>query len=199
VLHRVRAHKRRTSSVFRNEGKGSWIRLRRSGDHRSPRAADRSWSPRFRLFSEAASRHRPPGDADASPATATARSTFIDKEDVAKVLPLHDFNPDEPYYLAVFLVGAYQETLGDLHNLLGDTNVVGVQIENGKPVYTHEVEGDTVADVLTYVEFDPKVLVTRFRDFAERAVTEGRITPKERREILDLFREGLSGYTYFES
>ena len=124
---------------------------------------------------------------------------FIDKEDVAKVLPLHEFHPGEPYYLAVFLVGAYQETLGDLHNLLGDTNVVGVHLENGKPVYTHEVEGDTVADVLSYVEFEPKMLVTRFRDFAEKAVTEGRITPKERREILDLFREGLAGYTYFES
>ena len=124
---------------------------------------------------------------------------FIDKEDVAKVLPLHDFRQGEPYYLAVFLVGAYQETLGDLHNLLGDTNVVGVHLEKGKPVYTHEVEGDTVADVLTYVEFDPKELVTRFRTFAEKAVTEGRISPKERREILDLFREGLAGYTYFES
>jgi arginine decarboxylase len=124
---------------------------------------------------------------------------FIDKEDVAKVLPLHHFKQGEPYYLAVFLVGAYQETLGDLHNLLGDTNVVGVHLEKGKPVYTHEVEGDTVADVLTYVEFDPKELVTRFRTFAEKAVTEGRISPKERREILDLFREGLAGYTYFES
>lgn len=124
---------------------------------------------------------------------------FIDKEDVAKVLPLHDFKQGEPYYLAVFLVGAYQETLGDLHNLLGDTNVVGVHLEKGKPVYTHEVEGDTVADVLTYVEFDPKELVTRFRNFAEKAVVEGRISPKERREILDLFREGLNGYTYFES
>jgi arginine decarboxylase len=124
---------------------------------------------------------------------------FIDKEDVAKILPLHDFKQGEPYYLAVFLVGAYQETLGDLHNLLGDTNVVGVHLEKGKPVYTHEVEGDTVADVLSYVEFDPKELVTRFRNFAEKAVTEGRISPKERREILDLFREGLSGYTYFES
>jgi len=124
---------------------------------------------------------------------------FIDKEDVAKILPLHHFKADEPYYLAVFLVGAYQETLGDLHNLLGDTNVVGVHLENGKPVYTHEVEGDTVADVLTYVEFDPKELVTRFRSFAEKAVVDGRISPKERREILDLYREGLSGYTYFES
>ena len=124
---------------------------------------------------------------------------FIDKEDVAKILPLHDFKPDEPYYLAVFLVGAYQETLGDLHNLLGDTNVVGVHLEKGKPVYTHEVEGDTVADVLTYVEYDPKELVSKFRNFAEKAVTDGRISPKERREILDLYREGLSGYTYFES
>jgi arginine decarboxylase len=124
---------------------------------------------------------------------------FIDKEDVAKILPLHDFKPDQPYYVAVFLVGAYQETLGDLHNLLGDTNVVGVHLENGKPVYTHEVEGDTVADVLTYVEYDPKELVSRFRNFAEKAVVEGRISPKERREILDIYRTGLGGYTYFES
>jgi arginine decarboxylase len=124
---------------------------------------------------------------------------FIDKEDVAKILPLHGLNPDEPYYVAVFLVGAYQETLGDLHNLLGDTNVVGVHLEKGKPVYTHEVEGDTVSDVLSYVEFDPKELVSKFRNFAEKAVNDGRISPKERREILDLFREGLAGYTYFES
>jgi len=124
---------------------------------------------------------------------------FIDKEDVANVLPLHGLKPDEPYYVAVFLVGAYQETLGDLHNLLGDTNVVGVHMEKGKPVYTHEVEGDTVADVLSYVEFDPKELVTRFRSFAEQAVADGLITPKERREILDMYRAGLAGYTYFES
>jgi arginine decarboxylase len=124
---------------------------------------------------------------------------FIDKEDVAMVLPLHALKPGEPYYVAVFLVGAYQETLGDLHNLLGDTNVVGVHLERGKPVYTHEVEGDTVSDVLTYVEYDPKELVTRFRVFAERAVAAGRITPKERREILDMYRAGLAGYTYFES
>jgi arginine decarboxylase len=76
---------------------------------------------------------------------------------------------------------------------------VGVHLEKGKPVYTHEVEGDTVADVLTYVEYDPKELVAKFRNFAEKAVTDGRISPKERREILDLYREGLAGYTYFES
>ncbi len=124
---------------------------------------------------------------------------FIDKEDVAKILPLHGLKPDEPYYIGIFLVGAYQETLGDLHNLLGDTNVVGVHLEKGKPVYTHEVEGDTVADVLSYVEFDPKELVSKFRTFAEKAVNDGRISPKERKEIMDLYRAGLGGYTYFES
>ena len=124
---------------------------------------------------------------------------FIDKEDVAKILLLHELKPDEPYYIGIFLVGAYQETLGDLHNLLGDTNVVGVHLENGKPVYTHEVEGDTVADVLSYVEFDPKELVSKFRNFAEKAVHDGRISPKERKEIMDLYRDGLAGYTYFES
>jgi len=124
---------------------------------------------------------------------------FIDREDVAPVLPLHEIIANEPYYVGVFLVGAYQETLGDLHNLLGDTNVVGVHLEDGKQVYTHEVEGDTVADVLSYVEFDPKELVSRFRSFAEKAVNDGRISPKERREIMDLYRAGLAGYTYFES
>ena len=124
---------------------------------------------------------------------------FIDREDVAKILPLHEFKAGTPYYIAVFLVGAYQETLGDLHNLLGDTHVVGVHMENGRPVYTHEVEGDTVADVLSYVEYDNKELVSRFRSFAEQAVSNGNISPKERREVMDLFRAGLSGYTYFES
>jgi len=124
---------------------------------------------------------------------------FIDREGDARVLPLHDVRPDCPYYVGIFLVGAYQETLGDLHNLLGDTNVVGIHLENAHPVYTHEVEGDTVADVLSYVEYDPKDLVARFRRFAETAVANGRITPKQRRKILDIYRAGLNGYTYFES
>lgn len=124
---------------------------------------------------------------------------FIDQEDVAKFLPLHDYIPEKDYNIGVFLVGAYQETLGDLHNLFGDTNVVGVHLENGRPVYTHEVEGDSVADVLTYVEYDPKDLITKFRNFAENAVAEGRITPAERRHAMDVYRSGLSGYTYFES
>lgn len=123
---------------------------------------------------------------------------FIDREDVATTLPLHSISPTEDYYVGVFLVGAYQETLGDLHNLLGDTNVVGVHLEDGKPVYTHEVEGDSVADVLSYVEYDPKELINRFRLFAERAVSEERITPTERRHALDAFRSGMNGYTYYE-
>lgn len=100
---------------------------------------------------------------------------FIDREDVATALPLHAIKPGEDdYYIGVFLVGAYQETLGDLHNLLGDTNVVGVHLEGGRPVYTHEVEGDTVSDVLSYVEYDPKELINKFRTFAEQAVAEGK-------------------------
>jgi arginine decarboxylase len=124
---------------------------------------------------------------------------FIDREDVSRTLQLHAIEPGEDYWVGVFLVGAYQETLGDLHNLLGDTNVVGVHLEDGKIVYTHEVEGDTVADVLSYVEYDTKDLVARFRAFAERAVAKGLITPKERHHVLNLYRDGLDGYTYFES
>jgi arginine decarboxylase len=123
---------------------------------------------------------------------------FIDREDVATALPLHSVAPDENYYIGVFLVGAYQETLGDLHNLLGDTNVVGVHLDDDRPVYTHEVEGDSVADVLSYVEYDPKVLIDRLRTMAEKAVTAGLISPSERRKAMDVFRNGLNGYTYYE-
>ncbi len=117
-------------------------------------------------------------------------------------LPLHDVDIDggEEYMLGVFLVGAYQETLGDLHNLLGDTNVVSVTLDTkGKIKYRREMEGDTVSEVLSYVEYDPKVLVTQFRELAESAVTQKRITPAERRVIMAAFEEGLRGYTYFES
>ncbi len=74
-------------------------------------------------------------------------------------LPLHEIKPDEEYYMGVFLVGAYQETLGDLHNLLGDTNIVSVRMnEDGSFDFVRELEGDSIADVLTYVEYDTKVL-----------------------------------------
>lgn len=114
-------------------------------------------------------------------------------------IPLHPLKDNEDYLIGVFLVGAYQETLGDLHNLLGDTNVVSVGLKNGKIQYLRELAGDTISDVLSYVEYDTKNLVERFRLLAERSVEEGRITPSQRREIMDSFRESIDGYTYFES
>ena len=123
---------------------------------------------------------------------------FIDREDIAHSLPLHDFEGKENYYVAVFLVGAYQETLGDIHNLLGDTNVVSVHLENGRPVYTQEEEGDSVADVLSYVKYDTRDLVAKFRNLAERAVEDGLMTPRQRRDALEAYRTGLNGYTYYE-
>jgi arginine decarboxylase len=123
---------------------------------------------------------------------------FIDLHDVKKTLPLHDLNGHE-YHLGVFLVGAYQETLGDLHNLLGDTHVVSVKLgPAGELEYAREIQGDTVADVLSYVEYDPGDMVDQMRRTAERAVREGRITPEERREIMAAYESGLRGYTYFE-
>ncbi len=124
---------------------------------------------------------------------------FIDKRGTKRVLALHDLKPSEEYILGVFLVGAYQETLGDLHNLLGDTNVVTIRIlENGEYEFVSEQEGDTVADVLAYVQYDPKRLFISFRKSAEQAVREGRISPQERREIVAAYEAGLRGYTYFE-
>jgi len=125
---------------------------------------------------------------------------FSDLRDVKRTLPLHELPDDEDYILGVFLVGAYQETLGDLHNLLGDTNVVSITFhENGELEYSREIDGDSVADVLSYVEYDTKAMILRVRQKAERAVLEQRISLKERREIVEAYRAGLDGYTYFES
>ena len=125
---------------------------------------------------------------------------FALSDGIRNSLPLHDpeIEKGEEYMLGIFLVGAYQETLGDLHNLLGDTNVVSVHIEGGKAKYS-ELEGDSVSEVLTYVEYDPKDMLTRFRNLAESAVVSKRITATERREIIESFEAGLRGYTYFES
>lgn len=124
---------------------------------------------------------------------------FIDYYGVKTSLPLHELKANEEYYLGVFMVGAYQETLGDLHNLMGDTNVVSIRInEDGSYDFTRELEGDSVSDVLTYVEYDPRRLMNLFRNTAESAVKEGRITVRERREILQTFENGLRGYTYYE-
>lgn len=124
----------------------------------------------------------------------------MDLHDERRTLPLHRVNDVDEYYLGAFLVGAYQETLGDLHNLLGDTNVVNINIsrETGHFEIVKELEGDTVADVLSYVEYSPKDLINSFRSIAERAIEEKKITPAERRTIVNAYENGLRGYTYFE-
>lgn len=124
---------------------------------------------------------------------------FITSKGVSDTLALHTPKEDEDYILGVFLVGAYQETLGDLHNLLGDTNVVSITYEDGNFSLHNELEGDTVADVLSYVEYEPKRLETMIRTKAEKAVQEGRITVQERRRIISAYTAGLRGYTYYET
>jgi arginine decarboxylase len=124
---------------------------------------------------------------------------FIDIHGVKHTLSLHELEDDNEYYLGAFLVGAYQETLGDLHNLLGDTNVVSIRItEDGDFSFVRELEGDSVADVLTYVEYEPKNMLEDFRRIAEQAVRDRRITPQERGQIMKVYADGLRGYTYFE-
>ena len=125
---------------------------------------------------------------------------FVDMRDIRRALPVHAVGKDEDYVLAVFLVGAYQETLGDLHNLFGDTNVASIHVDDdGEIEYEQELAGDSVGDVLSYVEYNPQGLLARFRELAEVAVRQKRITPTERREILDAYESGLRGYTYFEN
>jgi arginine decarboxylase len=124
---------------------------------------------------------------------------FVDLHDERQTLPLHELRENEEYYLAVFLVGAYQETLGDLHNLLGDTNVVSIRITDDQHFeIVQELEGDSVADVLSYVEYNPAILRDTFKHSAERAVREKLITPAERKTIMNAFESGIRGYTYFE-
>jgi arginine decarboxylase len=123
---------------------------------------------------------------------------FIDLRDVRNTLPLHA--PDgKPYYLGAFLVGAYQEILGDLHNLFGDTNAVHVSLDDaGNYHLEHLVEGDTVADVLSYVEYDRAELLRRVRRTAETAVRSGRFSPEHFAQFMKRYETGLSGYTYLE-
>jgi arginine decarboxylase len=123
---------------------------------------------------------------------------FIDRRDVKKTLPLHSFN-GEPYYLGAFLVGAYQEILGDLHNLFGDTNAVHVRLDDaGSVVLEAVIRGDTVREVLDYVQFKTPALLEQFRTDVETAVREGRIGYEESGSLLRFYEEGLNGYTYLE-
>ncbi|BHH86118.1 biosynthetic arginine decarboxylase [Desulforhopalus sp. 52FAK] len=124
---------------------------------------------------------------------------FPDISEERKTLLLHPLKNGSEYYLGVFLVGAYQETLGDLHNLFGDTNVVSIHVnEDGSYKFLRELEGDSVADVLSYVEYDLRATKTRLKNIAEDSIDNGYITAGERKTILASFDEGLRGYTYFE-
>jgi len=123
---------------------------------------------------------------------------FIDRHDVKQTLLLHPLNK-QPYYLAVFLVGAYQEVLGDLHNLFGDTNAVHVSTdENGALVVDTVINGDTVDEVLGYMQYDADALVAQMSTAVESAVCRGHIDERQAGEILQFYRDGLEGYTYLE-
>ena len=123
---------------------------------------------------------------------------FIDQRDVRSTLELHPFN-GQPYYLGAFLLGAYQEILGDLHNLFGDTNAVHVALdEAGEIVLDGVVKGDTVREVLAYVQYNGEELLNQLRKDVERAVRTNRITVQESRQLLHFYETGLGGYTYLE-
>jgi arginine decarboxylase len=123
---------------------------------------------------------------------------FIDRRDVKRTLALHRFD-GSPYYLGVFLVGAYQEILGDLHNLFGDTHAVHVSLDaTGNVVLESVIKGDTVREVLKYVEFDADMLMRKLRDTVEAAVRENRMTIEESGRFLRFYEDGLHGYTYLE-
>ncbi|WP_188151114.1 biosynthetic arginine decarboxylase [Teredinibacter waterburyi] len=124
---------------------------------------------------------------------------FTNMHSTKTTIPLHPLVEGEEYYIGVFLVGAYQETLGDLHNLFGDTNVVSVRMHaDGTYDFADEIEGDSIGDVLSYVEYQPNLLKERFRKIAEASVRDGNITAVERQEIMKAFSESMLGYTYYE-
>src|SRR4051812_4662348 len=123
---------------------------------------------------------------------------FIDRRSIRRALPLHRF-AGEPYYLGVFLVGAYQEILGDLHNLLGDTHTVHVSLDaSGDVVLDAVIKGDTVREVLKYVGFSAESLVAKLRSDVETAVRAGRLDYEESGRLLQFYEDGLNGYTYLE-
>jgi len=124
--------------------------------------------------------------------------SFIDIHDVRDVIDLHTLNGG-PYYLGVFLVGAYQEVLGDLHNLFGDTNCIYVELAEDRYRVKHVEGGDAVSEVLAYMEFDKRDLLQRVRKSCEDAMWHTRITPEETALLLKRYEEGLNSYTYLAS
>ena len=123
---------------------------------------------------------------------------FISTRNFSYHLPVHELNSKEPYYFGVFLVGAYQEILGDLHNLFGDTNAVHIKVKGDEYVIDKVIEGETVADVLEYVQFTPKRMARTVEVWVTTSVKKGIISAEEGREFLSNYRSGLYGYTYLE-
>lgn len=123
---------------------------------------------------------------------------FVTSRNVAHDLPVHTIKAKESYYIGVFLVGAYQEILGDMHNLFGDTNAVHVSVDEKGYSIDQVIDGETVAEVLDYVQYNPKKLVRTLETWVTKSVKEGRISLEEGKEFLANYRSGLYGYTYLE-
>ena len=123
---------------------------------------------------------------------------FCNNRNNSHSLPVHPLKKNEPYYLGVFLVGAYQEILGDMHNLFGDTNAVHISEKDGSYHIDQIIDGETVAEVLDYVQYDPKKLVRQLEVWVAKSVKQGKISLEEGKEFLSNYRSGLYGYTYLE-
>ena len=125
-------------------------------------------------------------------------ANFITSNGNSGALPVHTVRPGEPYYLGVFLVGAYQEILGDMHNLFGDTNAVHIDVYKDHYEIDQIIAGETVDEVLDYVQYNPKKLVRNVESWVTASMKAGRITPEEGRDFVSTYRAGLFGYTYLE-
>ncbi len=125
-------------------------------------------------------------------------ANFVTNRHIGHVLPVHPLRKNEPYYLGVFLVGAYQEILGDMHNLFGDTNAVHISVKEGQYHIDQIFDGETVEEVLDYVQYDPKKLVRQLEIWVAKSVKQGKISLEEGKEFLSTYRSGLYGYTYLE-
>ena len=125
-------------------------------------------------------------------------ANFISPGGTSSALPVHALKPGEPYYIGVFLVGAYQEILGDMHNLFGDTNAVHISVYKDHYEIDQIIEGETVDEVLDYVQYNPKKLVRNLETWVTASMKEGTITPEEGRDFISTYRSGLFGYTYLE-
>ena len=126
-------------------------------------------------------------------------SAYVNGTQQTSYLPLHSIKHGDHYYIGVFLVGAYQEILGNMHNLFGDTNAVHISINSdGGYEIDQIIDGETVADVLEYVQYEPKKLVRRLEIWVSKAIKDGKITETEGKEFISNYRAGLYGYTYLE-